>query len=305
VSTLSAVVPATNRPGTLAQCIAGIEAALDRPDEILIVDAPAGAGPAEARNAGVRQAHGDIVVFVDADVVVHPDVFRLIREAFDADPGLAAVFGSYDDDPSAPGIVSGFRNLLHHHVHQRSAGPASTFWAGLGAVRRDVFLAAGGFDAARYPVPSVEDIELGMRMAAAGARLRLEPGVQGTHLKRWTLTGMVRTDFTRRGLPWVALLLRTGRASSALNLGWRHRLSSLACVATLGAVAGRRPVIVASGMLAFVSLNASLYALLLRRRGPATAAAGVALHAVHHLVGVAAVPAGVAAHVRERRRSRA
>jgi glycosyltransferase involved in cell wall biosynthesis len=51
VSTLSAVVPATNRPGTLAQCIAAIEAAIDRPDEILVVDAPAGAGPAEARNA--------------------------------------------------------------------------------------------------------------------------------------------------------------------------------------------------------------------------------------------------------------
>jgi hypothetical protein len=305
MATLSAVVPATNGPGTLARCIAAIEAALDPPDEILVIDAPAQAGPAEARNAGALRARGDVLVFVDADVVVHRDAFTRIRAAFDADPGLAAVFGSYDDDPAAPGIVSGFRNLLHHHVHQRSGGPAATFWAGLGAVRRDVFLAAGGFDAARYPRPSVEDVELGMRLADSGSRLRLDPKVQGTHLKPWTLAGMVHTDFARRGLPWVVLLLRTRKTSTALNLGWRHRLSALACLTTVGAVAARRPVLTASGMLAFVSLNASLYALLLRRRGPAAAAAGVALHAVHHLVGVAAIPAGVAVHVREHRRSRA
>ena len=85
---------------------------------------------------------------MDADVAVHADAFRRIRAAFTADPGLTAVFGSYDDDPPALGAVSGFRNLLHYHVHQSSAGPAGTFWAGLGAVRRDAFAEAGGFDSA-------------------------------------------------------------------------------------------------------------------------------------------------------------
>ena len=302
--TLSAIVPATNRPASLAHCTAAIEAALRADDELVVVHGPPHAGPAEARNAGAQRARGDVLVFVDADVVVHRDAFERIRAAFDADPELAAVFGSYDDDPADPGLVSGFRNLLHHHVHQNGAGPAATFWAGLGAVRRDVFVAVGGFDAERYPTPSIEDIELGMRLGASGARLRLDPGVQGTHLKPWTLASMVRTDFAARGLPWVVLLLRTGTGSTALNLGWRHRLSALACLATLGAVVARRPALAISGILAFVSLNASLYGLLLRRRGPTTAAAGVLLHAVHHLVGVAAIPVGAAIHVRERARRR-
>ena len=59
-----------------------------------------------------------------------------LGERFAADPTLSALFGAYDDLPAAPGIVSNFRNLLHHHVHHRNAGPAETFWTGLGAVRR-------------------------------------------------------------------------------------------------------------------------------------------------------------------------
>ncbi|MDF2754156.1 MAG: pglI 2, partial [Gaiellaceae bacterium] len=82
-------------------------------------------------------------MFVDADVEVHEDAFQRIRSAFNGDPGLAAIFGSYDDAPGADGIVSDFRNLLHHHVHHQGAGVATTFWAGLGAIRREVFLDLG------------------------------------------------------------------------------------------------------------------------------------------------------------------
>ena len=118
---------------------------------MVVVTEPAGEGPAAARNRGAEQVAGDVIVFVDADVTVHPDALERIREAFAADPELAAVFGSYDDAPAAPQLVSQFRNLLHHHVHSSSPGPAETFWAGLGAVRREPFLAAGGFDSARFP----------------------------------------------------------------------------------------------------------------------------------------------------------
>ena len=62
-------------------------------------------------------------------------------------------------------------------------------WAGLGAIRRDPFLDAGGFDAERYSVPSIEDIELGARLAANRALIVLDPHLQGTHLKHWSLMG--------------------------------------------------------------------------------------------------------------------
>ena len=205
MTTLAVVIPATDAPPTLARCLAAIRAAADAPDEVVVVDGPASLSAGGARNAGVERATADVVVFVDADVAVRPDAFTRLRAAFASDRDLVAVYGSYDDSPADRATVSAFRNLLHHHVHQSGAGPAETFWTGLGAVRRSDFLAVGGFDEARYPHPSIEDIDFGHQLAATGARIVLDPAIQGTHLKVWTLRSMLWTDFARRGIPWVAL----------------------------------------------------------------------------------------------------
>ena len=297
---LSAIVPATNAPPTLAECLAAIRSADEPPDEVIVVEE--GGGPADARNRGAAQASGEIVVFVDADVLPHRDAFARIRRAFEARPELQALFGSYDDHPAAPGMVSAFRNLLHHQVHQDGAGKASTFWAGLGAIRREAFEASGGFDADRYPLPSIEDIDLGIRLDAAGHRIELDPDLQGTHLKAWTLAGMVETDLWRRGVPWVELLLREGRHSSALNLGWRHRLSAIASVVAAAALLRGRIGRAAGAVAALVALNRSFYRLLARRRGRLEAALGTGLHVLHHLTGALAVPIGILEHLRRRPR---
>jgi GT2 family glycosyltransferase len=291
---LSCVVPATDAPPTLGRCLDGIRYSRTPPDELIVVSEPALAGPAAARNQGADQATGDVLVFVDADVLVHGDAFERIRDAFEQDPGLTAVFGSYDDAPEDGGAVSGFRNLLHHHVHQSGEGVATTFWAGLGGIRRQAFAASGGFDAERFRTASIEDIELGMRLTAAGRLLRLDPEIQGTHLKRWTLPQMIRTDYQRRGLPWARLLLSSRRLPQTLNLGWRHRLSVIASVIGALALALRRPRAAALAVVTVVALNAGFYRLLLRRRGPSQTAVAVPLHLIHHLTGAASGAAAAA-----------
>jgi GT2 family glycosyltransferase len=302
VPTLTVVVPATDSPAALTRCTRAIEAADQPPEQLVVVDEPCDSGPAAARNAGVEAADGEVIVFVDADVEVHPDAFDRIRARFDSDPELTALFGSYDDRPEAPGLVSAFRNLLHHHVHQSSPGPASTFWAGLGAVRHGPFVEVGGFDSRRFPHASVEDIDLGMRLVRSGAKIVLDPRIQGRHLKAWTLANVVRTDFARRGVPWVRLVLEdSGDLSAvALNLGWRHRASAAACLVGFAALVRRRPRVAATAAASLLALNQSFYRLL-ARRSRALAAAGIPLHVVHHLTGVAAVPAGVTAHLLDRR----
>jgi hypothetical protein len=60
-------------------------------------------------------------------------------EAFQNDHDLAAVIGSYDDEPFEPNFLSQYKNLLHHYVHQTANRDASTFWGACGAIRRESF----------------------------------------------------------------------------------------------------------------------------------------------------------------------
>jgi hypothetical protein len=296
---LAAVIPATDAPRTLPRCLAAIESADAPPDEVVVVDEPPRALPSAARNLGAERTTAELLVFVDADVLVAPDAFRRIRAHFRDDPGLTAVFGSYDQRAATTTLTSRFRNLLHHHVHTRAAGPASTFWAGLGAVRRDAFEAAGGFD---HRQRMLEDVELGMRLAEAGGRILLDPAIQGTHLKNWTFRQMVVTDFRDRGVPWVHLLLEHRDLPASLNLGWRERASAVtSCVAVLAVLRGRLRAALAACLL-LIALNRPFYGVLRRSLGVVDAARSVPLHVAHHVAGVLAVPAGLVTYARRRRR---
>jgi len=253
-------------------------------------------GPAHARNRGAEIANGDIVAFIDADVVVHADTLARMESVLAGEPEVVALFGSYDDDPPTRTTVSLYKNLLHHYVHQRASREASTFWAGCGAVRRTGFLAAGGFDES-YTRPSIEDIDLGVRLRQAGHRIRLCPEIQGKHLKRWTLSSLLRTDILARAIPWTRLILRQGRLSSDLNLDWRSRLSALAAWVLLGcALVGLGLGLIGLGRLALGpvlavvlsaatigALNADLYAFFFRHAGVRFAVSAAALHVTYLL----------------------
>ena len=273
-----------------------------------VLSIPTPQGPASARNRGAEAASAPLVFFLDADVAVHTDTLAKALARFAADPGLTALFGSYDDEPTAPGLVSRFRNLLHHFIHQQGrfendARPARTFWTGCGAIRRRAFLDAGGFDPRLYTRPAIEDIELGYRLTRAGHKIVLARDVLGTHMKRWTLAAMVKTDVFQRGVPWALLLKRQHVTETDLNV----RPEQKACVAVTGlAVLALLAApwapwllgVAALAPMAVVGLNRSFYAFLARKRGVAFAAGSVPLHLVYYgCCGVSVVLALVLWHL--------
>jgi GT2 family glycosyltransferase len=322
---LAIVIPVFNGAATLGECLAALTPGLRPGDELVVVDdgstdasaavaaaagarvvrQPANGGQAAARNAGVRATTADVLLFVDADVVVAPDVVGRVREAFASRPEIAALFGSYDDRPRAGGIVSPYRNLLHHYVHQRGAAEAFTFWAGCGAVRRAAFAQVGGFDERAWR-RAIEDIELGYRLRAAGHRIVLDPTLLCTHVKRWTLRSMLWTDTMARALPWTRLMIETPGAGSDLNLTVAQR-ASVALVG--GGIALAALALVWPGLLwaalaalvAVVALNRDLYRYLAERRGVGFALACIPLHLLYFVcsgVGFALAWLGYAAGLR-------
>jgi len=250
-------------------------------------------GPAYARNRGFEVSRGDVVMFFDADVVVHTDTMRRFAEVMEADPELGAVFGSYDVNPPAPGFMSQYRNLLHHYMHQCNAGEVETFWAGAGVVRRQVFDDAGMYDEWHFARPQIEDIELGSRIRQLGRTIRLCPDIQVTHLKRWTFGNVVRTDLRDRGIPWARLLAhrKAVLTTASLNLRWTEKLNTILVwsgVLLLLSTAFVRTWIPAAVALVFVlvviAFNARLLGFFARVRGPLFALRVIPVHLMYYLL---------------------
>ena len=84
-----------------------------------------------------------------------------------------------------------------------------------------------GFDAKRFPRPSIEDIELGYRLKAAGYQTLLCKNIQVKHLKSWSLIGLLKTDIFDRALPWAELILQYRFLPNDLNLSSSQRVTTL------------------------------------------------------------------------------
>lgn len=301
-------MPAHRAGVALERCLDALAALAPAPDELVVVvdgGDPAvaaaararglrveplvpAAGPAATRNRGVLATAAPIVVFVDSDVAPPPDGPARMAAVLAAADEVSAAYGSYDDRPEAPGVVSRFKNLLHHWTHQQAPRDASTFWTGFGAIRRSAFEAVGGFDPAQR---WLEDVELGYRLRASGRRVVAVPELQATHLKTWTLGSLLTSDVLHRALPWTELIHRWRSFPAELNLSWTGRASvalvGLLAVGLLGTPWLGPPAALSAALSATALgvLNRGFYALLWRRGGPRLAAPGVALHWLTLLAG--------------------
>jgi GT2 family glycosyltransferase len=303
---LSVVVPFHKNLVQLRECLGGLapvpewaevivvaDGAIDRCHELAadfgarVIEIAGPRGPAAARNRGTEDAAGAIIVFIDADVVAAPGVLAQIRDRLHERPELAAVFGAYDEQPREAAFISQYRNLSHSYFHQTSNAEARTFWAGLGAVRREAFDAVDGFDE-RFGRPSVEDIDFGYRMSGLGYKIMLDPTIRGCHLKRWTLKSAIVSDLRDRGIPWTQLMLKFARLDNDLNVQTNQRIAVVLAyvllpLLILATIAPVWSAAVGAVLLALLVLNRRYYAFFARRRGLWFACRVFPMHLIHHL----------------------
>jgi glycosyltransferase involved in cell wall biosynthesis len=213
LTSISVVIPVRNGSRTILECIEALKASGPW-DELIVVDDAsdddstkiaegAGArvvrcgsrtGPAGARNRGAAEASSDVILFVDADVVVPRGTGERLRAAF-ADPAIAAVQTVYTARCPAKNLVSRYQNFYYYYAFARIREERiAAFATWCAAIRREVFMSAGGFND-RIPDPTVEDEELGYALADAGLSILLEKDLQVTHLASYDLPAFVRRRF--------------------------------------------------------------------------------------------------------------
>lgn len=288
---ISIIVPVYGGGKAFSDCLASLKKSLLSPSQVIVVvdgedtqsykiaqrfgatvlQLESNQGPAAARNRGAEIATGNILFFVDADVTVHAYTVRKIADVFHRCPRLAALIGSYDDQPGASNFLSQYKNLFHHYNHQIGSEKASTFWGACGAIKRDIFFKMGGFDES-YRRPCIEDIELGYRLKAAGYHIRLCKDIYVKHLKRWTAYSLLRADFFDRALPWTELIHRDDNFVNDLNLQWSSRLSVIFIYSLLITVFASFwwPILLSPAMLLILGLlflNWPVYQFFIEKRG--------------------------------------
>jgi len=311
---VSAIVPCFRAERYLAPCLRAVLSSRLRPAEVIAVDdgspdasariarrmgaevirRPHG-GPAAARNSGAARAAGDLLLFIDADVLIrHDSVERAVNQLTSRD--VSAVIGIYAAEGGPCNTVTRFRNLLHRFVMLRGPSDCRAFFTAFGLIRRDAYEEVGGMD---EDLDALEDVDLGHRLAAAGHSIFLDKGLEVVHIKRYSLSSMLRDDLLRRGVPWVRMALERRSLTDEFATDARERACTaavgLALAGALGAVV--QPWCAAAAMAALGAatwLQRDFYRYLARHGGPRLAFAGVALHLLYYLVCVLSVGLGSA-----------
>lgn len=219
---ISVVIPAYNAAATLDECLRAIGRSDYADHEVIVVDDAStddsgdiairygcrivrmkeNVGAAVSKNAGARDARGNIVLFTDADVLLRPDTLSLVAEVLD-DATVVAVVGLLGRELRYQNFASQFKNLWMHFTYTRLASSrdgergVGLFYTSIAAIRRDVFLRMQGFDSNYRGASVTEDIEFGQRLLSAGHKVRLDGRLVVEHLKCYSLRGLLDTDLKR------------------------------------------------------------------------------------------------------------
>jgi GT2 family glycosyltransferase len=258
-------------------------------------------GLAYARNRGAELAHGEAIAFIDSDVMILPDTLARMHKYLDGQQGLAAISTALDSEPGASNFISQYWSLLLHFGDKTHPGICGHFSSRCGMVRRSALMSIGMFDEWKFGTGTLEGVELGLRFERGGYDVLLDPAIQVTGLKRWTLSTVFREVWNRsallaRSLGYQRTRMRTpGDVVFTLS---RAAIPALALLGTAGLSAAFLPtpagwpVRVAIVVAAVVLTNFSVLRFFLRERGFAFAVGVVPVHFLFQSVGAAGLCAG-------------
>jgi len=224
---ISVIIPVKNGGAVFEECLAALRASQGNNYEIIVLDdcstdnstaiankylcrlaeLPCSLGPSNARNRGAKMAKGDVLFFIDADIIVRPDTIQKISTIFN-NSDVVAITGILAENIRYNNFSSQYKNLWMRYSYLEMPDKVSLFYTSVAAIRKEIFLKTGGFDTG-YHRPSVEDTDFGQRLEMMGSTVRLQRDLEVEHVKYYSLWGLLKTDFFRSAA-MVKMTLRKG-----------------------------------------------------------------------------------------------
>jgi len=302
--TISVIIPVRDEVRQLKECLHAITASSIRPCQIIVADDASEppisrdmlgpgmellrfnipCGPSCARNRGARQAAGDILLFLDADILIKPDTLLKIQRCFQQNQ-TQAVTGLFDTEQSYPNFSSDYKNLWMHYTYRQAPSPAGLFLTSIAAIRKDVFLSTPGFDE-HYTMPNTEDTAFGNLLLQTGITPMIVADITVSHQKVYSFLSLLKTDVQRSSsllkirLRLQSVLLKKNQTSVPIHFIVSTMLTGLALIFWL---ATGNISLLAAGLLCSAGANYSFWKWLYAQRGFRFAVTAIGFVFIDHL----------------------
>lgn len=218
----------------------------------LIVQWQQNRGRAAARNAGIAASSGNILLFLDDDVVpVGPIVSHHLRAHQTADAVLGRI--THGATSQEPGYMTDLSIEFHESRHARLLNPitsidATEVFAGNLSVKRSWLDRVGVFDE-EFSGYGCEDWDLGERLLAAGATIAYCPGAEVIHYAGVTNERWLR-NASEEAVTQLHLIRKHNRLVCHTEIGALYETGLAERLLSYGAIAwpGAAPLVARVGM---------------------------------------------------------
>lgn len=297
---VSVIIPAYNSSATIGSCLDSVFQQDSKDFEAIVVDdsstdstveivskfnctlirQPQNRGPAAARNLGAKKANAPILLFVDADIVLPRNAVALTKKIFGENSSVAAFTGIYSLEHPHSSLFSQYKNLYFVYYTRQKPEKSHGLNSAIAGIRKNAFEKIGGFDEGISSLPLAEDVDLAMRLSAAGFTMLQSKTLEVKHLHKYTAAKVFRIDFMRGKVISKSLLkiLFSGKKTKSaptsisqfLSLYLSIPLSFLILLFAIAFLLYPDIFIISSLIiliLIFVLLNAGFLLFILRKKG--------------------------------------
>lgn len=146
-------------------------------------------GRSYARNKGIKQAQGEIVVCIDSDIVIKQDALEKIAGYFKNHKEVDALTGLLSQEHPHMDFFSQYKNLYMNYIFKKLPLRVSFLFGSICAFRSSL----KQHFSLHYSYG--EDTELGQRLAQQGTLIAFLPDLEVIHLKKYSFVSFVRNNF--------------------------------------------------------------------------------------------------------------